>query len=225
MKTSMRRIGFTLIELLVVIAIIALLAAILFPVFSRARENARRSSCANNLKQVGIGIAQYVQDYDETYPIMSYNSGAGPALGWYLHPYLKSVQVWRCPSDTSNTAPVPANFTATSYAYNINSSYSFSGRSAADVARPAQIGISWGARTGTGWIFDNLGTATGDPPARIEGSLQSTSATIQQGHLNGGNFCYADGHVKWQTSSFIMTELTRARATQPAGTSTLFREY
>ena len=62
------RSAFTLIELLVVIAIIAILAAILFPVFARARENARRSSCTSNLKQIGIGILQYVQDYDETYP-------------------------------------------------------------------------------------------------------------------------------------------------------------
>ena len=65
MKTA-----FTLIEVLVVIAIIAILAAILFPVFARARENARRSSCQSNLKQLGLGVAQYVQDYDETFPLL-----------------------------------------------------------------------------------------------------------------------------------------------------------
>jgi prepilin-type N-terminal cleavage/methylation domain-containing protein len=64
-KETMRRTGFTLIELLVVIAIIAILAAILFPVFARARENARKSNCASNLKQMGLAIMQYVQDYDE----------------------------------------------------------------------------------------------------------------------------------------------------------------
>src|SRR4028118_675254 len=66
--------GFTLIELLVVIAIIAILAAILFPVFSRARENARRASCMSNLKQIGLGVMQYVQDYDERYPSSMYAS-------------------------------------------------------------------------------------------------------------------------------------------------------
>src|SRR5438094_4972769 len=96
--------GFTLIELLVVIAIIAILAAILFPVFARARENARRSSCQSNLKQIGLGMAQYTQDYDETYPIMPYNGGAGPGLGAYLDSYIKSSQIWRCPSD-STTSP------------------------------------------------------------------------------------------------------------------------
>src|SRR5690606_14073104 len=70
MKTTLspQKRGFTLIELLVVIAIIAILAAILFPVFARARENARRTSCLSNLKQIGLGVMQYVQDYDEMYP-------------------------------------------------------------------------------------------------------------------------------------------------------------
>src|ERR1051325_2216303 len=87
--------AFTLIELLVVIAIIALLAAILFPVFSRARENARKSSCLNNLKQIGIGIAQYTQDYDELYP--SQWMGGAWSWGYSIYPYVKSTQVFRCP--------------------------------------------------------------------------------------------------------------------------------
>jgi prepilin-type N-terminal cleavage/methylation domain-containing protein/prepilin-type processing-associated H-X9-DG protein len=99
--------GFTLIELLIVVAIIALLAAILFPVFARARENARRASCQSNLKQLGLGIAQYVQDYDERMPPSEqYNVyGAGALLSsksrtWrsIIYPYVKSVQVYYCPS-------------------------------------------------------------------------------------------------------------------------------
>ncbi len=95
--------GFTLIELLVVIAIIAILAAILFPVFARARENARRTSCQSNLKQIGLGFIQYTQDYDETFMPDRYNINAVGAAGWptMLQPYLKSRQIFRCPSDST----------------------------------------------------------------------------------------------------------------------------
>lgn len=98
-KTS----GFTLIELLVVIAIIAILAAILFPVFARARENARRSSCQSNLKQIGLGLLQYNQDYDEKWTPNedAYRFPGGAPSSWDLviQPYVKSGQVMVCPSD------------------------------------------------------------------------------------------------------------------------------
>ena len=117
-----RKSAFTLIELLVVIAIIAILAAILFPVFARARENARRSSCQSNLKQIGLAAAQYTQDYDELMPLQrgqSINCFAdGPDGGvcttdtglswdfnwaWAIQPYAKSWQIYRCPSATNAT--------------------------------------------------------------------------------------------------------------------------
>ena len=106
--------GFTLIELLVVIAIIAILAAILFPVFARARENARRASCQSNLKQIGLGIMQYTQDYDEKYPMLYSVNGVSGQTGsvapnrfgatalqmWngLIDPYVRSQQVYSCPS-------------------------------------------------------------------------------------------------------------------------------
>ena len=109
-QQNSQRVGFTLIELLVVIAIIALLAAILFPAFSRARENARRSACQSNLKQLGIGIAMYAQDYDGT---MVYGNGfhgyagvaegtASRGQGWAgpMYSYIKNAQVFTCPSDS-----------------------------------------------------------------------------------------------------------------------------
>ena len=109
-RTFIKKSAFTLIELLVVIAIIAILAAILFPVFARARENARRSSCQSNLKQIGLGMLQYSQDYDEMLVRYAYGSTAtsntvqSSTTNWKwmdaIYPYVKSTQIFDCPSET-----------------------------------------------------------------------------------------------------------------------------
>ncbi len=119
MYSPRRPFGFTLIELLVVIAIIAILAAILFPVFARARENARRASCQSNLKQIGLGVMQYTQDYDEKYP-QAIRSFGGSSGGWAetIQPYIKSTQVYKCPSDTGTPTDIPANQGYSDYWYN-----------------------------------------------------------------------------------------------------------
>lgn len=193
--------GFTLIELLVVIAIIALLAAILFPVFARARENARKSSCANNLKQINLGWAQYTQDYDEQ--IVPYSLGGGSttqAVAWTsaLMPYLKSRQVYVCPSSTGKVL---------SYAYNFP--MGGAGRSLADIPLPTKspnfadaLGTNTAARclafilpTGAQPFHDgrrcdenNLAANwTGSTEGMIKGDI----------HLDGANYAFADGHVKW----------------------------
>ncbi|MDR3710923.1 MAG: DUF1559 domain-containing protein [Capsulimonadaceae bacterium] len=120
-----RKQGFTLIKLLVVIAIIAILAAILFPVFAQAREKARTATCASNLKQIGLGMMQYTGDYDECLPIGTFSGSSG--MGWasQIYPYVKSNGVFTCPDDVSDpNYPLNSGNPAypvvwVSYAYNM----------------------------------------------------------------------------------------------------------
>ena len=114
--------GFTLIELLVVIAIIAILAAILFPVFAQVREKARATACLSNEKQIGLAFIQYAQDYDETLPCgAQLNYGGFLGAGWagQVYPYVKSAAVFACPDDTTSGNPkaTPPTYPV-SYAYN-----------------------------------------------------------------------------------------------------------
>ncbi len=121
-----KQFGFTLIELLVVIAIISILAAILFPVFATAREKARQSSCASNMKQLGIAFLQYENDYDEmTVPGYFSNnrcSWSAPGIGWagFVFPYVKSLRVYTCPDDPTKATGSPSSYTVLSYSYNSN---------------------------------------------------------------------------------------------------------
>ena len=123
--------GFTLIELLVVIAIIAILAAILFPVFQKVRENARRASCESNMNQIGLAIIQYTQDTDEQMPSGRFipgvdntttNTPTGAGWAGQIYQYVKSTGVYKCPDDSTGTPAAVNGYTAqpVSYAFNKN---------------------------------------------------------------------------------------------------------
>jgi len=149
-QNGMRRMaeqGFTLIELLVVVAIIAVLAAILFPVFARARDNARRASCISNLKQIGLGMMMYVQDNDDRFPqIFTTGNTVLPPDGqdfypgagyWFwqqiIFPYVKSDQLFFCPSSPSGIgADIPSLGSTNPYATMLNANYGYNDNIALD---------------------------------------------------------------------------------------------
>lgn len=197
--------GFTLIELLVVIAIIAILAAILFPVFARARENARRSSCMSNVKQLALGILMYTQDYDEKLPgIRKASDTPGLYVSWVtmIQPYAKSTQVYTCPDGVPFYDP---NYP--SYGCNYNLGVDATTVSLAAVGTPAEtvmIGDSWAHLAAPN---DQLGYYDMYPPSlfaagtkwweKVAGSAPAYNGSLTQQHFDGANVGYVDGHVKW----------------------------
>lgn len=210
--------GFTLIELLVVIAIIALLASILFPVFGRARENARRSSCTSNLKQIGLGIMQYVQDYDEAYPL-SRTPDYGPMVftggtswgEWKIRtfPYVKSMDVYTCPSAA---AKVMGQFRNTPYgnmtfaeicSYGVNE-FVFADGNAATVT---PVKISQIGKVSEMAMVADATYPVWNNPNRVYNSNYSTAPTAVPAepdvkwarHFEGSVVVFADGHAKYRT--------------------------
>jgi prepilin-type N-terminal cleavage/methylation domain-containing protein/prepilin-type processing-associated H-X9-DG protein len=253
--------GFTLIELLIVIAIIAILAAILFPVFARARENARRASCQSNLKQMGLGVMQYLQDCDEKYPqaywYLNDTNGSGGYVHWsrMIQPYVKSDQLFVCPSDP-NGGVLPTNpfdNQAPRISYTANSTIMPRKRMSSDlpsVVAAAQVdetakiimlaefsnypqciqgtsaasGDALKSHRSTNAYASNAGGSqwsgeyrTGDTiptsiyaitPTKALADLASCRTTPSNSyahityighddHLEGANYAFADGHVKW----------------------------
>lgn len=234
---NQRKNGFTLIELLVVISIIAILSSILFPVFSRARENARRTSCLSNLKQIGLGAMQYSQDYDERYvpafgkapgtnnpapqtdPNMPgakfysrYGGTAGYSISWMdlIFPYVKNIDLFKCPSYTrppETGGHVNPPYGYNSVFYNVNTSYT---------------GVH-------GWLTSMHMSAVKRPAEIVmfldfhftwnnaapnsvyDRRLESNpDHKYIFAHMGGTNIAFADGHAKWRSAQSLASAIPSA---------------
>ncbi len=219
--------AFTLIELLVVIAIIAILAAILFPVFAQARDKARSASCLSNQKQIGLGLNQYIQDYDETMPLQSQQQvncyAAGPggtchglttaawSLNWIwgISPYVKNWQLYRCLTAQDSTG-VQAGTGPREPFGNSNNSYLVNGavvtypnqlRTLANIQVPANII----------WVQEDGGAShrAFTRPRLHNVATKQYAEWLRTGysfqHNQGGNLLFCDGHAKWRKASSIAT--------------------
>ena len=190
----MKKRAFTLIELLVVIAIIAILAAILFPVFAKAREKARQSSCLSNVKQIGLGVMQYIQDYDERFPRGSGYTAVATVINnsaeWYIncYPYMKNSQIMTCPS------------------YNNSNHLVYSGGQSSNALG---YGVDYTRNT---FLDHNDPLATQKEPASVIYLTEGTNnycrlrCNTSEGtnyawhnarHNEGSNYLFVDGHTKW----------------------------
>ena len=214
MSKSAKRVkqGFTLIELLVVIAIIAILAAILFPVFARARENARRASCQSNLKQIGLGLIQYSQDYDEQLTPAWSGSNVFPGTTRWMNvvqPYVKSDQLFNCPSMAINGPYRPGDSAAYPGSYTLNCTYYGAGAPTPptpifDVGDTGRTLAALPVPATTIWVADGGGYNNDFQTAWKDVASQNTIGTgsprylqdIPDRHLDTTNVLFCDGHVK-----------------------------
>jgi len=218
---NMKKKGFTLIELLVVIAIIAILAAILFPVFARARENARRAACQSNMKQIGLALMQYSQDYDEQFPHTSFG---GPDTTWdeRINAYTSvkagawgaNPLMFQCPSDS-----LARQFGGSARTYSaapgvvsrqniqVNGSWypgMMPGIKLAAIPSPATTLAVVETSSNTNW-FGNINGSQCSAPRRtgsnagqiVIGQLADSDGATTPLHFDGWNYLFSDGHVKY----------------------------
>jgi prepilin-type N-terminal cleavage/methylation domain-containing protein/prepilin-type processing-associated H-X9-DG protein len=200
--------GFTLIELLVVISVIALLAAILFPVFAQAREKARAASCAGNLKNLGLAVLLYTQDYDEQFPLAAYSRSDAEFVTWHdlTDPYVRSKAIWHCPSSQARKTDAGGQAT-THYGYNarylttiapdFSNANAHTAAALAAVALPSETVLLVDAKASIAqsWCGDDGKFLL--PPSQADAHCWGRPNALHQG---GSNLFWVDGHVKWQRS-------------------------
>ncbi|MGM0493690.1 MAG: DUF1559 domain-containing protein [Armatimonadota bacterium] len=197
---STHRRGFTLIELLVVIAIIAILAAILFPVFARAREKARQTSCLSNLKQLGLGMQMYAQDYDERFNLSQYQlPGSCPEcfFGYAILPYVKNQQIFACPSDDQRDC---AKWNRDGNHWDLTDEFALSYSQNSHICSSSLASIEYPSETGM--LMDGEGVA------RVYEATSWSARDYgidEDRHNSGFNAVLVDGHAKWYPENDMWT--------------------
>ncbi len=195
----MRR-GFTLIELLVVIAIIAILAAILFPVFARAREKAKAASCLSNVKELALAVMMYTQDYDDTLPASQYPGNPSNSDQWFekIQPYVNNLQIQVCPSAPNRNPGYGWNYDFIGYGsstqctvYNISA-----------IASPAETIMLGDAGTYVLYSPSRYGCV----PSPGVNTYDYNYAGVR--HNEGANIAFCDGHAKWMTANSYLYSTT-----------------
>jgi prepilin-type N-terminal cleavage/methylation domain-containing protein/prepilin-type processing-associated H-X9-DG protein len=219
-----RTAAFTLIELLVVIAIIAILAAILFPVFAQAREKARQAVCLSNCRQIGLAVMMYAEDYEQSYPLYAHYPKQDQFWFEVIQPYAKSESIFTCPSVKVRLDKAPANlvgypaFGLNGYGANYRHVIQFGPgfasppemgpKALAALARPSEtimIADSQGEKEWTaGLSWPQLYCTVEAGPINLTTEGLDKTWGLADRHSGGGNYIFADGHVRWMRREAVL---------------------